>query len=49
VIQLAGAINAQAAAGQVEAVTLSGQRFGYGSVEGFLEAIMHMERRDDFV
>ena len=45
-IQLADAINSQAAAGQVEAVTLNGQRFDCGSVKGFLEAIMHVAQRD---
>ena len=33
-IQLADAINTQAAAGQVEAETLDGQRFDCGSVKG---------------
>ena len=33
-IQLADAINTQAAAGQVEAVTLNGQQFDCGSVKG---------------
>ena len=45
-IQLADAIYTQAAAGQVEAVTLSGQRFDCGSVKGFLQAIMHVAQRD---
>ena len=44
-IQLADAINTQAAAGQVEAVALNGQRFDCGSVKGFLEAIMHVAQR----
>lgn len=48
-IQLADAINAQAAAGQVEAVTLKGQRFDCGSVKGFLQAIMHVAERDGLV
>ena len=48
-IQLADAINTQAAAGQVEAVTLNGQRFDCGSVKGFLEAIMHVAQRDGLV
>lgn len=48
-IQLADAINAQAAAGQVEAVTLNGQRFDCGSVKGFLQAIMHVAQRDGLV
>ena len=48
-IQLADAINTQAAAGNVEAVTLKGQRFDCGSVKGFLEAIMHVAHRDGLV
>ncbi|NDK37076.1 sugar phosphate nucleotidyltransferase, partial [Rhodovulum sulfidophilum] len=48
-IQLADAINAQAAAGRVEAVTLNGQRFDCGSVKGFLEAIMHVAQRNGLV
>lgn len=45
-IQLADAINSQAGAGEVEAVTLNGQRFDCGSVKGFLHAIMHVAQRD---
>lgn len=48
-IQLAEAINTQAAAGQVEAGTLNGQRFDCGSVKEFLEAIMHVAQRDGLV
>ena len=48
-IQLADAINTQAAAGQVDAVTLNGQRFDCGSVTGFLQAIMHVAKRDNLV
>ena len=48
-IQLADAISIQAAASQVEAVTLRGQRFDCGSVKGFLEAIMHVAERDGLV
>ena len=48
-IELADAINAQASAGQVEAVTLNAQRFDCGSVKGFLEAIMHVAQRDGLV
>ncbi|AUJ65901.1 UTP--glucose-1-phosphate uridylyltransferase (plasmid) [Aestuarium zhoushanense] len=44
-IQLADAINTKAAAGQVETVTLNGQRFDCGSVKGFLGAIMHVAQR----
>lgn len=45
-IQLADAINTQAANGRVEALVLRGQRFDCGSVKGFLEAIMHVAQRD---
>ncbi|WP_334067726.1 UTP--glucose-1-phosphate uridylyltransferase GalU [Nereida ignava] len=38
-IQLADAINTQAAAGSVEAVKLRGRRFDCGSVQGYLDAI----------
>ena len=48
-IQLADAINTQAAAGQVEAVTLTGRRFDCGSVKGYLQAIMHVAQRDRLV
>lgn len=41
-IQLADAINTQAAAGRVDAVTLAGQRYDCGSIEGFLAATMHV-------
>ena len=41
-IQLADAINVQAARGDVEAVTLNGRRFDCGSVDGYLDAIMHV-------
>lgn len=44
-IQLADAINTQAARGNVEAVKLNGQRFDCGSVSGYLDAIMHMANR----
>jgi UTP--glucose-1-phosphate uridylyltransferase len=45
-IQLADAINTQAAAGQVESVRLNGRRFDCGSVEGFLEAILYVGKRE---
>ena len=45
-LQLADAINTQAAMGNVEAVTLRGQRFDCGSVRGYLEAIIHVAERD---
>lgn len=48
-IQLADAINIQAAACQVEAVTLNGQRFDCWSVKGFLEGIKHVAQRDGLV
>ena len=41
-IQLADAINAQAANNAVEAVILNGLRFDCGSVQGYLDAIMHV-------
>ncbi|MDC1523728.1 UTP--glucose-1-phosphate uridylyltransferase GalU [Planktomarina temperata] len=44
-IQLADAINRQAANNAVEAVTLKGRRFDCGSVEGYLDAIMHVAER----
>ena len=40
-IQLADAINAQAAKNAVEAVTLNGRRFDCGSIQGYLDAIRH--------
>ena len=44
-IQLADAINTQAVNHTVESVTLIGQRFDCGSIEGYLEAIMHVANR----
>ena len=44
-IQLADAINTQAAKDAVEAVTLNGRRFDCGSVQGYLDAIMHVADR----
>ena len=41
-IQLADAINAQAANNAVEAVILNGRRFDCGSVQGYLDAIVHV-------
>jgi len=41
-VQLADAINTQAANNAVEAVTLNGLRFDCGSVQGYLDAIMHV-------
>lgn len=43
-IQLADAINHQAEMGEVQAVTLSGDRYDCGSVEGFLAATMRVAR-----
>jgi UTP--glucose-1-phosphate uridylyltransferase len=48
-IQFADAINAWVAAGQVEAVTFSGQRFDCGSVKRFLQSIIHVAQRDELV
>ena len=44
-IQLADAINRQAASNAVEAVKLNRRRFDCGSVEGYLDAIMHVSER----
>ena len=44
-IQLADAINTQAAKDAVEAVTLNGRRFDYGGVQGYLDAVMHEAAR----
>ena len=44
-VQLADAINTQAANNAVEAVTLNGRRFDCGSVQGYLDAIMHVADR----
>jgi UTP--glucose-1-phosphate uridylyltransferase len=44
-IQLADAINTQAASGAVEAVTLNGLRFDCGGVQGYLDSIMHVADR----
>ena len=41
-IQLADAINAQAANNTIEAVILNGRRFDCGSVKGYLDAIIHV-------
>ena len=41
-IQLADAINTQAAKNAVEAVMLNGRRFDCGSVEGYLDAMRHI-------
>ena len=44
-IQLADAINIHAQQGSVETVRLHGLRFDCGSVDGFLDAIMHQAKR----
>ena len=44
-VQLADAINTQAAKGAVQSVKLNGLRFDCGSVEGYLDAIMHVAGR----
>ena len=47
-MQLADAINVQATNNAVEAVTLKGRRFDCGSVNGYLDAIMHVAGRKVF-
>ena len=47
-IQLADAINTQAANNAVEAVRLNGRRFDCGSVQGYLDAIMHVADRKKY-
>ena len=44
-IQLADAINTPGSNNAVEAVTLNGRRFDCGSVQGYLDAIMHVADR----
>lgn len=44
-IQLADAINIQAAAGDVETIGLNGHRFDCGSVTGYLDAIMYKAKK----
>ena len=44
-IQLADAIDIHAQQGSVETVRLNGRRFDCGSVDGFLDAIMHQAKR----
>ena len=44
-IQLADAINIQVANNTVESVTLNGNRFDCGSIQGYLDAIMHVADR----
>ena len=44
-IQLADAINTPGINNAVEAVTLNGRRFDCGSVQGYLDAIMHVAER----
>jgi UTP--glucose-1-phosphate uridylyltransferase len=44
-VQLADAINTQAIKGAVQSVKLNGLRFDCGSVEGYLDAIMHVAGR----
>lgn len=43
-IQLADAINIQAANNSVEASILEGQRFDCGSIDGYIKAIMHVAK-----
>tara|TARA_B100000780_G_scaffold277578_1_gene248614 strand:+ start:427 stop:1278 length:852 start_codon:yes stop_codon:yes gene_type:complete len=47
-IQLSDAINIQAEAGNVESVPLLGNRFDCGSVNGYIDAIHHVAKRDGF-
>ena len=47
-IQLSDAINAQTANNAVEAVILNGCRFDCGSIQGYLDAIMHVADRKAF-
>ena len=44
-IQLADAINTQVENGDVEAVRLNGRHFDCSSVNGYLDAIMHVAGR----
>jgi UTP--glucose-1-phosphate uridylyltransferase len=44
-IQLADAIHTQAKSGGVESVSLSGLRFDCGSVNGYIDAIIHMAEK----
>lgn len=46
-VQLADAINAQAISNRVEATMLNGCRFDCGSVQGYLDAIMHIANRSE--
>ena len=45
-IQLSDAINTHARAGNVESITLNGQRFDCGSVRGYLDAILYIAKRN---
>jgi UTP--glucose-1-phosphate uridylyltransferase len=47
-IQLADAINTQAAKGAVESIALNGRRFDCGSVEGYLRAVLHVAGKQGF-
>jgi UTP--glucose-1-phosphate uridylyltransferase len=47
-IQLSDAINIQAEAGSVELVPLSGNRFDCGSINGYIDAIHYVAKRDGF-
>jgi UTP--glucose-1-phosphate uridylyltransferase len=48
-IQLSEAINFQAEKNTVEAVTLNGNRFDCGSVQGYLDAIIHVARKKSLI
>ena len=45
-IQLADAINIQAKKGLVEIVQLNGTRFDCGSVDGYVQALVHKIKND---
>jgi len=47
-IQLADSINTQAENNMVETVMLDGKRFDCGSVKGYIDAIIHMEKKYSF-
>jgi UTP--glucose-1-phosphate uridylyltransferase len=48
-IQLADAINIQAQAGKVEFQSLKGQRFDCGSVDGYIDAILHSANKQGII
>ena len=48
-IQLSDAINTQAIKGSVEALKLNGRRFDCGSVNGYLDAILHVAKKNNLL